>query len=154
MTTKQAEWDALLAARTNHLQTAIDRLNSEKAVVDERCARCHGGANADANALCAEYDAQSARLANRIASNVTQKTAIEARLYASLSSEQKAVVDVVCTSGALHVQTALAHSSLDPVAVSSRVAAAKASLTNPSALTTDDEDKLWATVIQRMTQGL
>ena len=151
---QQAAWDTLVNTRVAQIDSAITRLDTEKAVVDARLANLSGGANEDVAALRTELTNQSSRLGNRSSNQGLAKTSAQARLYASLPVSQKAIVDKVCGNCSLHVQTMLAHSAVDPDTVDSRVAAGKGSVTTPDNITSEDTDKLWGQVIQRMEQGL
>ena len=150
---KQVEWDALVNARSAQLQAGIDRLQTEKDAIDARITAMAGGSNDDVTALRDELTAQSNRLGSRITNQSTQKTAVDARLYASLSAGAQAIVDDVCTNRSLHVQTMLAHSDVDIEAMSTRYETARTSVTTPPA-GGDNCCKLMAQVIQRMVQGL
>ena len=147
------EWNALINTRSTQLQNNIDRLTLEKAQVDSRITGVQGGTNPDVVALRAELTAQSNRLGTRISNHVSQKAQIDNRSYVSLSVEQQAVVDYVCTNCSLQVQTMLACSNVDLELAKQRVETACSSVDNPLSLSSEDRDKIWSSTIHRISEG-
>jgi len=150
---KQVEWDALVNARIGQIQDAIDRMTLEKTTIDARIVIMSGGENADVASVLSGLEAQSGRIASRIANQELAKSAVTTRLYASLSAPIQAIVDNVCSTSSLHVQTMLAQNNVDIAVAHQRCEDGCASVANPECIDQDTCDSMLISIIQRMQQG-
>lgn len=150
---KAAEWDSIVNGHIAMLTAASTRMAAQKATADSTLARLSGGQNPDVVAARATLTTKANRLAARLSNISNEITAANGRLYASLTDEQKAVVDAVCTNCGVDVQCTLAKSTSDLQAFFSRLIAAKASVLTPENVTAEDMESLAITIITDMSSS-
>ena len=151
--TYETEWDAAVNARIALIDSKIASIQERKDTVDARLAKIAGSDNADVVVLRGQLTKQSERLGSQITVKETEKTAFQARLFASLTDEQKAVLVAVGDGLPAEVLVMLASSQADIVEFFTRGMAGRESLADTDVLTDQDDIDICKTLIQLMLQG-